>query len=97
LTEAVNPVKLYEYAAAGLPIITTAFSDDLQAFGDAVLIGGSVEELFRLIPLALERRADAGFQDRMQTFAHGNDRDARAEALAGLLEYDDESRIPTGS
>jgi hypothetical protein len=36
LTHAVNPNKLYEYAALDLPIVTTAFSPDLDAFASAV-------------------------------------------------------------
>ena len=63
-----------------------------------MLIGGTIEEFLRLIPLALQQRADAVFRDRLRAFARGNDWDARAEALAGLLECDnDESRIFTGS
>jgi hypothetical protein len=36
LTRAVNPNKLYEYAALDLPIVATPFSDDVTAFRPAV-------------------------------------------------------------
>jgi glycosyltransferase involved in cell wall biosynthesis len=38
LTEAVDPVKLYEYSAAGVPTICTNFSDDLDMFKDFIYI-----------------------------------------------------------
>ena len=44
LTEAVNPVKLYEYAAAGVPCVTTRFTDEVRAWGDAARIADSEQE-----------------------------------------------------
>ena len=38
LTEAVNPVKLYEYAAAGVPCVTTRFSDEVDSWGEAARV-----------------------------------------------------------
>jgi glycosyltransferase involved in cell wall biosynthesis len=38
LTEAVNPVKLYEYAAAGVPCVTTRFTDEVRGWGDAARV-----------------------------------------------------------
>ncbi|MBC8366232.1 glycosyltransferase [bacterium] len=36
LTEAVDPVKLHEYLASGLPVVATPFSRELQSHGEAV-------------------------------------------------------------
>ena len=44
LTEAVNPVKLYEYAAAGVPCVTTRFSDEVDGWGEAVRVASTPEE-----------------------------------------------------
>ncbi len=44
LTEAVNPVKLYEYAAAGVPCVTTRFTDEVRAWGEAARIADSEQE-----------------------------------------------------
>ena len=88
LTEAVNPVKLYEYSAAGLPTISTAFSDDLQAFRKEILIGATHEEFLSLVPVALERRTQEAFRDTIKTFARRNDWEARARDIAGLLTGD---------
>ena len=43
LTEAVNPVKLYEYAAAGVPCVTTRFTDEVGAWGEAARVADSEE------------------------------------------------------
>jgi glycosyltransferase involved in cell wall biosynthesis len=38
LTEAVNPVKLYEYAASGVPCLTTRFSDEVDGWTEAARV-----------------------------------------------------------
>lgn len=43
LTEAVNPVKLYEYAAAGVPTVTTRFSDEVAGWGEAARVADGAE------------------------------------------------------
>jgi glycosyltransferase involved in cell wall biosynthesis len=40
-TRAVNPLKLYEYAAQDVPIVTTAFSPDVRQFGNCVRVADS--------------------------------------------------------
>ena len=92
LTESVNPVKLYEYCAAGLPTISTAFSDDLQAFRDTILIARTHEEFLSLVPRALAQSGEARFRERLRAFARDNDWDSRASAIAELLA---ESRAET--
>ena len=44
LTEAVNPVKLYEYAAAGVPCVTTRFTDEVGAWGEAARVADGERE-----------------------------------------------------
>ena len=98
LTEAVNPVKLYEYSAAGIATISTAFSDDLQAFRDEILIGATHEEFLSLVPIAMKRRAEAGFRKAIRTFARRNDWDDRATVIAELLHpAGSRTRTSTGS
>ncbi len=38
LTEAVDPVKLHEYLAAGLPVLSTPFSNELRSLADRVTL-----------------------------------------------------------
>jgi len=44
LTEAVNPVKLYEYAAAGIPCVSTRFTDEVEAWGGVARVADTPEE-----------------------------------------------------
>jgi teichuronic acid biosynthesis glycosyltransferase TuaH len=85
LTEAVNPVKLYEYAAAGLPIISTAFSDDLSHFSTVAAICRTHEEFLAQLPAAVAQAHDTGHTARLRAFARQNDWSARAAAIASLL------------
>jgi teichuronic acid biosynthesis glycosyltransferase TuaH len=86
LTEAVNPVKLYEYAAAGLPVVTTAFSDDLERFRNVAFIAGTKEEFVSLLSRALSHGTGVPDGKSLRAFAHANDWDARAATMAGLIE-----------
>ena len=56
LTEGVNPVKLYEYSAAGVPTVVTNFSDDMGIFSDLVLIARSTDEFVQHLRTAVVRR-----------------------------------------
>ncbi|MGH7680573.1 MAG: glycosyltransferase, partial [Candidatus Eiseniibacteriota bacterium] len=68
LTEAVNPVKLYEYAAAGVPCVTTRFSDEVVGWSGAARVADSteafVEEVRRLLAVPLDRAPLRAFAAR---------------------------------
>lgn len=44
LTEAVDPVKLYEYLAAGLPVVATPFSPELADLAGGVRLAATADE-----------------------------------------------------
>ena len=44
LTEAVNPVKLYEYAAAGVPCVTTYFTEEVTVWGEAARVARTEQD-----------------------------------------------------
>ncbi len=85
LTEGVNPVKLYEYAAAGLPIVTTAFSDDLERFHDVAFIGRTPEQFITLLHSAVTRAREDDYVKRLRTFAVQNDWSTRSDTIISLL------------
>jgi glycosyltransferase involved in cell wall biosynthesis len=70
LTEAVNPVKLYEYAAAGVPTVTTRFSDEVTSWSEAALVADDADAF-----VAACRRAAAEAPDvaRLRAFALRHD------------------------
>lgn len=89
LTEGVNPVKLYEYSAAGVPTVVTDFSDDMRAFSDFVLIARTEDEFVRHIRTAVSRRSDPSFVARLSSFARENDWESRAREFSALLQLPD--------
>jgi glycosyltransferase involved in cell wall biosynthesis len=70
LTEAVNPVKLYEYAAAGVPCLTTRFSDEVDRWTEAARVAATEAEFVAQARSLLENPPDRG---RLRAFAARND------------------------
>ena len=58
LTNSVSPVKLFEYAAQGLPVVSSAIHEMLAYESDAVRIYRNYEELIRNIQRFLEHHVD---------------------------------------
>jgi glycosyltransferase involved in cell wall biosynthesis len=87
LTEGVNPVKLYEYSAAGLTTVATNFSPDMNAFAEIVLIAHTPEEFVTHLRIAIQRRNDAERVALLGAFARQNDWDERASTLHRLLVH----------
>jgi glycosyltransferase involved in cell wall biosynthesis len=88
LTEGVNPVKLYEYSAAGVPTVATNFSDDTREFGGMVLIAGTDREFADHLRTAVRRRGDSRFVRTLTAFAAENDWDVRARECSALLQLE---------
>lgn len=86
LTEAVNPVKLYEYTAAGIPVVSTAFSDDLEKLRHIAFIARSGEEFLAQVRAALARGPDVPDGARLRAFARENDWQARATAIGAEID-----------
>jgi len=76
LTRGVNPNKMYEYLAMGLPVAATRFSPEVEQFPDAVFTGddpaGFVLACERAIALGTGEQREA-FADRAATIAAGTD------------------------
>jgi glycosyltransferase involved in cell wall biosynthesis len=88
LTEGVNPVKLYEYSAAGLPTVATDFSSDLEAFRPMIAVCSSREEFLASVRTAIALRRDARHIAHLQSFARANDwRDKGREILHLVHEH----------
>lgn len=83
ITLATSPLKLYEYFAAGKPVIATPMPE-CEAFPE-VGIARDAGAFSAALDRALERGRDAGFRERLRALAGQNSWDARIDtALAGL-------------
>ena len=86
LTEATNPVKIYEMFAAGKPVVSVRLPE-LEPMASLVRFAATAHEFEREIAAALveeEQRADAAAAER-RAFARGETWDARVEALVPSL------------
>ncbi len=58
LTEAVDPVKLHEYLASGLPVVATPFSHELQAHGEVVSLAPDADAFAEALKTLLDNPPD---------------------------------------
>lgn len=54
LTASIYPLKINEYLAAGKPVVTTAFSEDILSFSEVIYVARSHDEFVRYIDDAIE-------------------------------------------
>ncbi|MGB5872729.1 MAG: glycosyltransferase [Bacteroidota bacterium] len=86
LTAAVNPVKLYEYSACGLPTVSTDFSDDLAEFEPLISVSHSHGEFISNLQTAIERKKDYAFIETLKRFARENDWDRKGSAIRTIID-----------
>lgn len=79
-----SPLKLYDYLAAGKPIVATDFAA-ARTFGELVRIGGTPEAFERELELALAERDD-GLTQRRRFHAQENSWDKRVDQLAAIID-----------
>ncbi|NTU67732.1 MAG: glycosyltransferase family 1 protein [Chlorobiaceae bacterium] len=77
LKRASHPNKLYEYAAAGVPVLAIDYCSALDRARQVVTVASSEDEFVRLVPQAM---ADTRREDR-QAFAREHGWDALAAAM----------------
>ncbi len=85
LTRVVNPLKLYEYFALGMPVVATALPE-VSHHEDLVYIGRSPDEFVALLELAVKEKSDAPVRRRREEVARENSWRARGEAVKALFE-----------
>jgi glycosyltransferase involved in cell wall biosynthesis len=84
LTRHVNPVKLYEYLAAGKPVVATRLPE-LEAFSHLVRVADSQAEFLEAVGEAAAERDEARIEER-QKAARQHTWRARMTQISGLLE-----------
>ena len=80
LTRCTNPVKVYEYLAAGKPVVATALPE-VQLMSDVVHVADSHEAFMELLETAMGERHDAALADKRRQSAKPHDWKNRADRL----------------
>lgn len=81
LTLCTNPVKVYEYLAAGKPVVATAMPE-VELISEHVHIGYSKEEFLEKIHTAVAEKDDTQLNEKRKTWALQHDWSSRAKELS---------------
>jgi glycosyltransferase involved in cell wall biosynthesis len=84
LTLKANPLKLREYLAAGLPVVSSDLPE-VRKYGDLVHLASGADGFVTAIERALEDRSDVAAAARVQAMKHES-WDARVEEISELIE-----------
>jgi glycosyltransferase involved in cell wall biosynthesis len=88
LTLAVNPVKLYEYLAAGKPVVSTALPEVCNNASEFVYVGKNREDFIRKVEEAVEEPKKPGYEAMVAgrvRFAEDNSWEKRIDVFERLL------------
>lgn len=84
VTLSTSPVKMFEYAAAGVPIVSSPLPECV-ACGPIVRTPSSVGEWLSALDAAIAERGDEAKRDMLRSFARANTWDARADAILSRM------------
>ena len=84
LTLKANPLKLREYLAAGLPVVSSDLPE-VRKYGDLVHVAAGADGFVAAIERALEDRSGVAAAARVQAMKHES-WDARVEEISELIE-----------
>ena len=84
ITHATSPIKLFEYFAAGKPVIVSPMEESSRS--PAVLIAGTPEEWLEKMEQALKLAEDPKFVELLQTIGRENSWESRAESILERLQ-----------
>lgn len=82
-TESLNPIKIFDYFATGLPIVSTDVAT-VRDFGDAVYLAHDHEQFVRLVDIALSDTDAVARQHRL-TLAKANSWEQRVATLISAI------------
>ena len=80
LTRCTNPVKVYEYLAAGKPVVATALPE-VRLMGDVAHVADGGDAFIDLLGVAMAERDDVALAGRRREWAAAHDWKHRAERL----------------
>jgi teichuronic acid biosynthesis glycosyltransferase TuaH len=85
LTKSIYPLKVNEYLGAGMPVVSTNFSNDVKSFKDLIYLADTQDEFVKLLGVALAEPKDQKLSERLR-FAKENTWESRIEMIWKLIE-----------
>ncbi|MBL3658183.1 glycosyltransferase [Fulvivirga sediminis] len=85
LTNSIYPLKINEYLAAGLPVVSTPFSEDIRSFEDVISIEASPEGFVKAISQEILHDSEDLREKRIR-YAESNSWSSRAQSLRQYVE-----------
>ena len=91
-THSMNTMKVYEYLAAGLPVVSTCAMDGVEKF---LMIAKTPGEFSSAIEQAMKENTQERIAER-QAFARAHSWKSRVDAMMGIIKvnYNDQGKIP---
>lgn len=83
ITHATSPVKLFEYLAAGKPVVVTPMQESMRY--PEVLVAGDAGAFSAQLDEALRRKDDPAYLERIDAVARANTWDVRARQILDAL------------
>ncbi len=84
LTKSIYPLKINEYLAAGLPVVSTSFSEDIRQFSNVIALEDQEQNFISAIQVVIDKDSDEKKKLRIQT-AESNSWAARADAFWKII------------
>jgi hypothetical protein len=84
LTASIYPLKINEYLAAGKPVVSTGFSDDIRSFADCIYLAENPGDFVRLVGEALAENDPEKTRRRIEV-AESNTWEARIRQLQDIV------------
>jgi glycosyltransferase involved in cell wall biosynthesis len=94
ITLATSPIKLFEYMAMGLPVVTTALPECRKY--RSVRVAETPDEFERLIAAALARRTDPDYRRQLREDAASNSWQSKARAILDAMRAMHQEGAPHG-
>lgn len=84
LTKGIYPLKINEYLAAGIPTVSTNYSDDIASFEGLIYLANSTEDFLEKVQKALDENPPIMLSKRME-HARQNSWQTRVEDLEQFI------------
>jgi glycosyltransferase involved in cell wall biosynthesis len=85
LTSGIYPLKINEYLAAGKPVVSTCFSEDILTFSSCIYLAKNSQEFLEQIQLALDEPIASELKEKRQNLAKENNWEQRMAEIKHLV------------